>query len=67
MQKRAVRTIQKLGPRLSLRNKFTEINVLTLALQYIYDNSNNKLKIKSKPTTKYEDFPRFQWDSLIRV
>lgn len=38
LQKRAVRAIYKLGPRVSLRERFKEINILTFASQYIYDN-----------------------------
>lgn len=38
LQKRAVRAIYKLGPRESLRDKFKEINILTFASQYIYEN-----------------------------
>ena len=38
LQKRAIRAIYKLGPRESLREKFKEINILTVASQYIYEN-----------------------------
>lgn len=38
LQKRAVRAIYKLKPRMSLREKFKEINILTFVCQYIYDN-----------------------------
>lgn len=38
LQKRAVRAIYKLGPRESLRDKFKEINILTVTSQYIYEN-----------------------------
>lgn len=37
LQKRAVRAIYGLRPRDSLRNLFKEINILTLASQYIFD------------------------------
>jgi hypothetical protein len=38
LQKRAVRNIYKLGSRVSLKDKFKEINILTVASQYIYEN-----------------------------
>ncbi|CAK1581342.1 unnamed protein product [Parnassius mnemosyne] len=38
LQKRAIRAIYNLKPRESLRDKFKEINILTLASQYIYEN-----------------------------
>lgn len=38
LQKRAVRSIYKLSPRCSLREKFKEINILTVPSQYIYEN-----------------------------
>lgn len=38
LQKRAIRSIYQLGSRVSLKEKFKEINVLTVASQYIYAN-----------------------------
>lgn len=38
LQKRAVRAIYNLGPRVSLREKFKEINILTVTSQYIFEN-----------------------------
>ena len=38
LQKRAVRTIYKLAPTASLREKFKEINILTFVSQYIFEN-----------------------------
>ena len=38
LQKRAVRAIYNLGPKVSLREKFKEINILTVASQYIFEN-----------------------------
>ena len=38
LQKRAIRAIYKLGASQSLRLKFKEINILTFASQYIYEN-----------------------------
>ena len=38
LQKRAIRSIYKLKPGTSLRQKFKEINILTMASQYIYEN-----------------------------
>jgi len=38
LQKRAIRAIYKLGPRISLREKFKEIDILTVASQFIYEN-----------------------------
>lgn len=38
LQKRAIRAIYKLRPRTSLKEKFKEIDILTLASQYIYEN-----------------------------
>ncbi|CAK1600201.1 unnamed protein product [Parnassius mnemosyne] len=38
LQKRAIRAIYDLKPKESLRQKFKEINILTLASQYIYEN-----------------------------
>ena len=38
LQKRAIRSIYKLKPRESLRDKFKEIGILTVACQYIYNN-----------------------------
>ena len=38
LQKRAIRSIYKLSPRYSLREKFKEINVLTVPSQFIYEN-----------------------------
>lgn len=38
LQKRAVRAVYQLRSRESLREKFKEINILTFASQYIYDN-----------------------------
>ncbi|CAK1579780.1 unnamed protein product [Parnassius mnemosyne] len=38
LQKRAIRAIYSLRPRDSLRELFKEINILTVACQYIYDN-----------------------------
>lgn len=38
LQKRAIRAIYKLNHRYSLRDKFKEINIMTLHCQYIYDN-----------------------------
>lgn len=38
LQKRAVRAIYKMRPRDSLREKFKEINILTLASQFIFEN-----------------------------
>ena len=38
LQKRAVRAIYNLSPRYSLRDKFKEINILTVPSQYIYEN-----------------------------
>lgn len=38
VQKRAIRAICGLSPRESVRNKFKELNILTLASQYIYEN-----------------------------
>lgn len=38
LQKRAVRAIYNMGPRESLRNKFKEINIMTVPCQYLYEN-----------------------------
>lgn len=38
LQKRAIRYIYKMGCKESLREKFKEINILTFASQYIYEN-----------------------------
>ncbi|CAH2094915.1 unnamed protein product [Euphydryas editha] len=38
LQKRAIRAIYSLGPRVSLRDKFKEIKILTVASQYVYEN-----------------------------
>lgn len=38
LQKRAVRAIYNLGPRASLREKFREINILTVVSQFIFEN-----------------------------
>lgn len=38
LQKRAIRAIYKLGYRESLKELFKEINILTVASQYIYEN-----------------------------
>ena len=38
LQKRAVRSIYKMGSRASLREKFKEVNILTVACQYILEN-----------------------------
>ncbi|CAK1578681.1 unnamed protein product, partial [Parnassius mnemosyne] len=38
LQKRAIRAIYNLKPKESLRQKFKEINILTLASQCIYEN-----------------------------
>ena len=38
LQKRAVRAIYQLGTRVSLREKFKEIGIMTVASQYIYVN-----------------------------
>ncbi|CAK1577859.1 unnamed protein product [Parnassius mnemosyne] len=38
LQKRAIRAIYNIKPRESLTDKFKEINILTLASQYIYEN-----------------------------
>ena len=38
LQKRAIRAIYKLGSRASLREKFKEIDILTVASRYIYEN-----------------------------
>lgn len=38
LQKRAIRSTYNLGPRVSLREKFKEIGILTVASQYIYNN-----------------------------
>lgn len=38
LQKRAIRAIYNLSPRVSLREKIKEINILTVASQYIYEN-----------------------------
>ena len=38
LQKRAVRAIYKLGARVSLRERFKDIGILTVASQYIYAN-----------------------------
>jgi hypothetical protein len=38
LQKRAIRNIYNLGSRVSLKDRFKEINVLTVASQYIYEN-----------------------------
>ncbi len=38
LQKRAVRAIYNLGRRESLREKFKEINIMTVPCQYIYEN-----------------------------
>ncbi|KAJ8723159.1 hypothetical protein PYW08_003071 [Mythimna loreyi] len=38
LQKRAIRSIYKLSPRYSLRDKFKNINILTVPCQYIFDN-----------------------------
>lgn len=38
LQKRAVRAIYKMNIRDSLRNKFKEVNILTVHSQYIYEN-----------------------------
>ena len=38
LQKRAIRAIYKLHPRHSLRDKFKEINIMTVPSQYIYEN-----------------------------
>jgi hypothetical protein len=38
LQKRAIRAIYVLKPRQSIRDLFKEINILTVASQYIYDN-----------------------------
>ena len=37
IQKRAIRAIYNLGPQMSLREKCKEINILTVASQYIYE------------------------------
>ena len=37
LHKRAVRVIYKLASRVSLREKFKDINILTFVSQYIYD------------------------------
>lgn len=38
LQKRAIRAIYKLSPRTSLRNKFKDINIMTVHSLYIYEN-----------------------------
>lgn len=38
LQKRVVRTIYKLSQRHSVRDKFIEINVITVLSQCVYDN-----------------------------
>ena len=38
LQKRAIRAIYNLSPKDSLRQKFKEINILTVASQYIFEN-----------------------------
>lgn len=58
LQKRAVRGIYKLGPRESLRSRFKEINILTLASQFIYENllyvkKNIHLFKKNSDVSKY--------------
>jgi hypothetical protein len=37
LQKRAIRAIYQLGSRISLREKFKQINILTFASQYIFE------------------------------
>ena len=37
LQKRAIRTIYNLGSRMSLREKFTEVNIFTVPSQYTYE------------------------------
>lgn len=58
LQKRAVRAIYRLGPRVSLREKFKEINILTFVSQYIYDNL---VYVKRNITNfqKYSDIHNF--------
>lgn len=51
LQKRAVRAIYKLGPRVSLKEKFKEINILTVASQYIFEN----LMYVRKNVTKFSE------------
>ncbi|CAH2211691.1 jg6806, partial [Pararge aegeria aegeria] len=51
LQKRAIRAIYNLGPKDSLRCKFKEIKIMTVASQYIFDNVMYVRK-------NLKDFPR---------
>ncbi|KAJ8714014.1 hypothetical protein PYW08_007634 [Mythimna loreyi] len=58
LQKRAIRFIYKLSPRHSLKDKFKEINIMTVPSQYIYENILYAHKNKNT-FKKYSDIHDF--------